>query len=207
MEERINCKTCGTSILLQTAERNEGLCRPCYHQAKGGKPVKQVTAAAAGKRLEKHAGRKFGFVCDQCQTVEIGGWRSLDNRKCRCEGELRQVELIEVANKPRLAYLGIWLGFAAICFGLWAALRTMGNWAGLFLALAIFGAFIVFAYVFMAAVFFGWRWITRKDEIASPPSWYPSLTFGRAWLRESALSAGILVLFFVVSLILWLING
>lgn len=168
--------------------------------------MKQVTAAAAGQRLEKHAERKFGFVCDPCQSVQIGAWRSLDNRKCKCAGELRQVELVEMVNKPRLAYLGIWLAVAAVCFALWAALRTLGNWAGLFFPLAIFSSLVVFAYVFLAAVFFGWGWLTRKHEPQPPPSWYPSVTFSQALVRESGLSAGILVLFLVVGLILWLIN-
>jgi hypothetical protein len=32
MEERVNCKNCGASILSQTATRIGGICRPCYNQ-------------------------------------------------------------------------------------------------------------------------------------------------------------------------------
>lgn len=30
MEERINCRNCGASVLPQTAERTGGLCKPCF---------------------------------------------------------------------------------------------------------------------------------------------------------------------------------
>jgi hypothetical protein len=32
MEERVNCKTCNASILLLTAERTGGLCKPCFNK-------------------------------------------------------------------------------------------------------------------------------------------------------------------------------
>jgi len=218
MEQRINCTKCGTSILLQTAEKTEGLCKPCYYQATGAKPVKQVDAKSSAKRLERIVQRKFGFVCDQCQSVEIGAWKSLDNRKCRtCSGQMKQMELVEVVNKPRLAYLGIWTGFATICFLLWALLKPPVDWENsgsvLFLILASFGLIVPVAYLFFVALIGmggqsgGWRWLTRKDLLKSPPSWFQSPTFGQALLRESFVPLGIVILILVLSLLRWLIMG
>src|SRR5262245_64566714 len=37
-EPRTTCATCGTSILTRTAERNFGLCAPCYARARSKAP-------------------------------------------------------------------------------------------------------------------------------------------------------------------------
>ena len=39
MGERVNCTKCGTSILIHTFERCQGLCRPCFKKDPKAQPV------------------------------------------------------------------------------------------------------------------------------------------------------------------------
>jgi len=218
MEERIKCKKCGTSILLQTAGRNEGLCKPCHYQATGAKPVKQVKASSLQKRVGRIEHAKHAYGCDQCRAVKIGGWKSLDNRKCpTCSREMKEMELVEVVNKARLAYLGIWISLAAICFILFLILKPSGDWerssAVVLLPFGVLSLLFPLSYLFMVVGgrifvgFGGWRWLTRKVELKSPPSWFQAQTFRQALLRESFVSLGILILVLIVGLIMGLVKG
>jgi hypothetical protein len=130
---------------------------------------------------------------------------------------MKEMELIEVINKARLVYIGIWAGFAAICFIIWAILKPSAGWeesgSVVFFALGWFGLIFPMCYLFIivSGQFFfgfgGWRWVTRKSELKSPPDWYQEPTFGRSLLRESAVSLGILALILILGIIMKLVRG
>lgn len=72
MSERVPCSACGASILLETAQRNEGLCMPCKRGYRKDIEASKVRHEEEKKYREGAEHKHWHWLVDQVYKVDAG---------------------------------------------------------------------------------------------------------------------------------------